>query len=397
MKYTLNRRIAAGFPRRVIAATAGVLSAGLLAVSVSACGPSQAPQAIIIAASATANEPAPELSADIVQMLQSAGAASTKATAYVVAPGTGQPTILPLTPRRADGQVDFGPTRSRVLAANVAAVQRAVEQEAAPGPFDLLNTMAAAARAAPPSATLVVISSGLSTAGGLDMRQVGWDANPQSVASQLKARGLLPDLAGYRVVFSGLADVADRQPALPLPQRTTLVAYWMAICRASGAASCVTDDLTRSDPPSHSTIGVPVVAVPTVTSVHGPGATTVTLPDSLLFSLNSATLLSSADSILQPIADQARDQHLQVSITGHASPDGGTAAYNEALSIRRAMAVRNRLLALGLPAGQIASVTGVGTAGEPPSACLVQGRLDEAICDQLRRVVVRLSAEVTNQ
>ena len=205
MKYTLNRRIAAGFPRRAIAAIGGLLSVGLLTVSVSGCGPSQTPQAIIIAASATANEPAPELSAGIVQMLQSAGVASTKATAYVVAPGTGQPTILPLTPRRADGQVDFGPTRSRVLAANIAAVQRVVEQEAAQGPFDLLNIMAAAARAAPPSATLVVISSGLSTAGGLDMRQVGWDAGPQSVASQLKARGLLPDLAGYRVVFSGLA------------------------------------------------------------------------------------------------------------------------------------------------------------------------------------------------
>jgi hypothetical protein len=118
MKYTLNRCIAAGFPRRAIVAIGGLLSAGLLAVSVSACGPSQAPQAIIIAASATANEPAPGLSAGIVQMLRSTGAASTKATAYVVAPGTGQPTILPLTPRRADGQVDFGPTRSRVLIAS---------------------------------------------------------------------------------------------------------------------------------------------------------------------------------------------------------------------------------------------------------------------------------------
>lgn len=76
-------------------------------------------------------------------MLRSAGAGSTKATAYVVAPGTGQPAILPLTPRRPGGQVDFGPTRSQVLAANVAAVQRSVEQEAAQGPFDLLNTTAA--------------------------------------------------------------------------------------------------------------------------------------------------------------------------------------------------------------------------------------------------------------
>ncbi len=108
--------------------------------------------------------------------------------------------------------MDFGPSRGQTLNANVAAVQRAVEQEAAPGPFDLLTTMAEASRAASPPATLILISSGLSTAGGLDLRQVGWDASPQSVAAQLKARGLLPSLAGYHVVFSGLADVAGGNP-----------------------------------------------------------------------------------------------------------------------------------------------------------------------------------------
>ena len=82
-------------------------------------------------------------------------------------------------------------------------------------PFDLLATIAAAIRAAPPPATLIVISSGLSTSGGLDLRQVGWDASPSSVAAQLKARGLLPDLAGYRVISLGWATL----PAASHPSR----------------------------------------------------------------------------------------------------------------------------------------------------------------------------------
>lgn len=394
MPYPPRRLVTAGFSK---AAAIWLLAAALLTGAVSACGPSQRPQSLIIAATATGNEPEPTLSANIVRMLRSAGSTSTEATAYVIAPGSGQPTAMTLTPRRPDGQVDFGPSRGKTLDTNVAVVQRTVEREAAPGPFDLLTTMAEAARAASPPATLILISSGLSTAGGLDMRQVGWDASARSVAAQLKARGLLPDLAGYHVVFSGLADVAGRQPALPLPQRTTLTGYWLAICQASGASSCTADEMTRPDPPSHSMVPVPVVRVPAVASVRGPGGIiTTSLPDALLFQFGSATLIPAADSVLAPIAGQARRQHLRVAITGHASPDGGTDAYNKALSARRADAVRDRLTALGLPAGQITQVTGVGTAGEPPSACLTQGHLDEAICAQLRRVVVVLSPAVVS-
>ena len=358
----------------------------------SACGPSPVPATFIVAPTATANEPTPALSADIVQMLQSAASASTNATAYIVAPATGQPVRIPLTPRRPNGQVDYGPTRGQHLAANIAAVQRVLDNEAARGPFDLLNTIAAAVRVAPPPATLIVLSSGLSTAGGLDMRQVGWDASPASVAAQLKARGLLPSLAGYRVIFSGLADTSGRQPALPLPQRRMLTAIWLAICEASGAASCSTDEMTRPDPPSRSTTPVPVVPVPTVRSVTGPGGTTTTIvPDALLFQFGSSTLLPTADSILRPVVTQARSHDLRVSVTGYASPDGGTTAYNIALSQRRAEAVGRRLHALGLPAAQIIEVTGVGTAGKTLAACLVQGQLDEAVCAQLRRVVITMS------
>ena len=347
---------------------------------------------IIITASDTANEPEPTLSVGVQQILRSSGLASTPASAYVVAPGATEPEIIPLTPYLANGQVDYGPTRVSTLNANISAVQQAMEHQAAQGPFDLLGTIAAAIRAAPPRATLIVISSGLSTAGGFDLRQVGWDANPSIIAAQLKARGLLPDLAGYQVIFSGLGDTAGRQPPLPLPQQTTLINYWDTICHASGAASCSVDDTDRPEPPSRSTISVPLVPVPVVISVRGPGDRMITtLPDALLFPFDSSTLIPSADTILRPLAQRADSQHQLVSITGYASPDGGTNGYNLALSARRANAVRNRLIALGLPTDQITQVTGLGTAGHSPAACLVQGQLDEAICAQLRRVVIVLS------
>ncbi len=365
-----------------------------LSLLLAACGksPVTTPDVIVIVPSATVNEPAPELSADNRGMIENAGATSTQADAYVVNPATGQPTEVPLTPRRADGQVEYGPRRGYLLDQNVSRVGQLLLQEAASGPFDLLNMIASAVRVTSPPGTLLIISSGLSTAGGFDLRLVGWDANPSSVAAQLKQRGLLPDLAGWRVIFSGLGDTAGRQPPLPLPQQTTLVSYWMAICRAAGAAACQTDQTTRPDPPSRSTTPVPVVPVPAVLSVRGPnGATGVSVPGDELFAFGSATLLPGADGILAPLAAKARSGHLLVTVTGYASPDGGSAAYNLALSRARALAVRARLVALGLPSGQITRVTGLGTDGKTTQACDVAGQFDEAVCAQLRRVVVLLT------
>lgn len=127
-------------------------------------------------------------------------------------------------------------------------------------------------------------------------------------------------------------------------------------------------------------------------SVRGPnGATGVSVPSDELFAFGRAVLLPGADSVLRPLAAKARSGHLLVTITGYASPDGGSVAYNLALSRARALAVRARLVALGLPAGQITRVTGLGADGKTAQACDVAGQFDEAICAQLRRVVVLLT------
>ena len=206
--------------------------------------------------------------------------------------------------------------------------------------------------------TLLVLSSGLSTAGGFDMRQVEWGADPHAVAVWLNRRGLLPRLAGWHVVFSGLADTAGRQPALPLPQRNALTRYWMTICQVAGAASCAVDAVTRPRPPARSTTPVPVVTFPRVTSFRGPQGQTTDVPADAFFSFDSARLLPGADAVLEPLAAEARAQSLQVTITGFASPDGGTDAYNLALSAARAQAVRTRLIALGVPAGLVVKTVG---------------------------------------
>jgi outer membrane protein OmpA-like peptidoglycan-associated protein len=295
-----------------------------------------------------------------------------------------------LTPRRADGEVDYGPDRNTELTANVNRVQQLLNTMAASGPFDLLTMIAQAVRVTSVPGTLLVLSSGLSTAGGFDMSQVGWGADPRTVALWLNHRGLLPRLADWHVVFSGLADAAGRQPALPLPQRTILTSYWLALCQVAGAASCAVDAVTRPEPPSHSTTPVPVVAFPQVRSFRSPQGQITDVPADAFFPFNSARLLPGADAVLGQLAAEARRQDLQVTITGYASPDSGTDAYNLALSAARAQAVKTRLIALGVPASLIVEAVGLGTAGQPRSVCYRQGQLDEAVCAQLRRVVITL-------
>ena len=396
---TLFRSVCAGFQRRVRGtaglsrAIAAALAAGTALLALTGCmtavSKADVADVIVIAATATANEPAPALSLADVTLLQTTAASSTSAVAFVVNPANGEPVQLALTPRRSDGQVEYGPRRPQILAQNVSRVESQIGHEAATGPFDLLNTMLAASRVSSPPATMLLLTSGVTTSGAFDLRKVGWGEPPDSAAAALKQRGLLPDLKGWTIIFSGLGETAGRQPALPLPQQTTLASYWLAICHAAGAAACRLDDSPRPVRGSYSTVPVPVVPVPAVQSIIGPhGQQQSLVPADLLFAFDSATLLPGADRYLAPIAARASAGSYSVAITGQASPDGGTASYNLRLSALRAQAVQRRLITLGLAAHQIAQVKGIGTAGQ---SCVAHGTLDETECAQLRRVVIKLS------
>jgi outer membrane protein OmpA-like peptidoglycan-associated protein len=369
---------------------------GLVAVTalsvLAGCMPASrasAPDAVVVAATATANEPAPVLSSADATLLRAIGESAAPAVAFVVDPATGRAVQLPLTPRRADGQVEYGPQRFQLLTQNVSRIGSRIGGEAATGPFDLLNTMLTASRVTPSPATMLLLTSGVTTSGGFDLRKVGWAEPPAQAAAALRQRGLLPNLAGWTVIFSGLGVTAARQPALPLPQQTTLASYWLAICHVAGAAACRVDDSPRPVRGSRSTVPVPVVPVPVVQSITGPdGKQQSIIPADLLFAFGSAALLPAADTFLVPIAARARAGRYTLSITGQASPDGGSAPYNLRLSALRAQAVERRIITLGLAADQIAQVTGIGTDGR---SCTAGGALDESKCAKLRRVVITLT------
>ena len=126
---------------------------------------------------------------------------------------------------------------------------------------------------------------------------------------------------------------------------------------------------------------VPLPAIKTASLV-------TSMSDTLLFPSGSAALAPSAYALLRPLAQQARSQHLAVSITGYASP-GGTTTQDLVLSERRAAVIRDQLMALGVPAVQITQVSGDGAPRQLLNAC----RLDETKCAGLRRVVIVLSPE----
>lgn len=389
--------------RSVIAATLALswmplATAGCgLAMDPGADGPETGDQgeAVVIVASGTSNEPAPGLSDGISAVLRRAAVGSTPAVAVLVSPQA-IPSRLPLTPRRANGRVEYGPGRTAMIEDNLAQIADALARMAATAPrFDLLAQLSSAARAWPRPATLVVVSSGLSSSGALDLRQVGWAAQPGAVARQLAARGFLPRLGGWRILLSGLGSVAGPQPALPEPCRTKLESYWKEVCKASGGASCTVDDSLRLDRPPLGRVPVPIVPVPTVSSVTGAAARqdpTIHIPAALLFDLDRAALRVGTDAVLRRVAVALASSRVRVMVVGHADASSGTRAHNRALSLARARAVASRLIDLGVPAAAIVSVRGVGSDDHPLAAELTAGHPDPAKIDGWRRVDLHLMA-----
>ena len=133
-KFTLVQASSAGIQRRVLplfrittgrpasprppltTSLARVMAAGLAAAAVllglagcmTAVSKADTADAIVIAATATANEPAPALSTANAGLLQTAGESRTPAVAFVLNPATGQAAQFPLTPAGRTGRSSTG-------------------------------------------------------------------------------------------------------------------------------------------------------------------------------------------------------------------------------------------------------------------------------------------------
>jgi hypothetical protein len=217
---------------------------------------------------------------------------------------------------------------------------------------DLLGALHRAAEAVagePGLRTLVVLDSGLSTAGPLTFTTPGmFDAQPQEVADALRDGQQLPDLSGVRVVFHGLGDTAEPQQPLDPIRRAQLVNIWSAVVRTAGAASIQVEGKPLG--------GEPVPGLPPVARIEtGPGyrceGTTMTLTGGpFAYRPNTDEFIDPAATLnaLRPVAEQVRAGRIDSVLFGTTAAVGDPADQIR-FSDERAQAVADLLIELQVP------------------------------------------------
>lgn len=348
-----------------------------------------APQTFVITATGGTNEPRPTLGQEGQHLLQAAAGQSADAKAYVLLPGHATPEVVELTPLLSDGSVDYGVDAEKREADAVRKIENLISEAAAPGPVDAVATVDRAARVTKGPATLLLITSGLSVHGAVDERRLGFVADPKQIFAGLREEDALANLTGWKILVSSFG--ATMLPQAPLSQfaLTRLEGQWMAICHATSATSCRIDDAVVPAKPSRSKVPEPTIAIPAVRSiVSRSGRTATIIPTGILgFNLNSPNLdPATADPVLQPLVNRAMRYHFKVSVVATASPEPYVG--NQELSNERAANTADRMETLGLPAGQVVQVQGLGTAGRTLSACMVDGFLSEDTCSLFRVVTI---------
>jgi outer membrane protein OmpA-like peptidoglycan-associated protein len=226
---------------------------------------------------------------------------------------------------------------------------------------DLLGALDLAARSIasqPGQHTIVVVDSGLSTVSPLDFRTPGLlDADPAELAESLKTAGELPDLHGVHVVFQGLGDTAPPQEKLRRSQRTNLVEIWTAIVQAAGGYG----DVEQSPLQGESAAGLPTVAVvPFDDGLSCTGGIITLTGGDVGFKPDSADFRDreAARATVRSIAEQMKLDGVTATLTGMTAKVGAGSGVE--LSERRAEAVRDLLVELGVPADRL-TTRGLGS------------------------------------
>jgi outer membrane protein OmpA-like peptidoglycan-associated protein len=248
--------------------------------------------------------------------------------------------------------------------------------------LDLLETISHAVRGNG-TGTLVLVSSGLSTRGDLDLRQIGWNADPQALALRLRTDGALPNLTGWNVTFVGLGNSETYKSFLDSAYdnslndqfiyRSKLTDYWKTILSTAGASSV---NVTSTDAPTSRSPST-LTDTPTIFSIS--------------FVANSAELAPDDEAYIRALGTKIYIiliDHLdrKVTIAGYtADAPGSTPAGRQEMSLARARTVAGLLATAGIPTERM-----VVTEGSTNTSAIQNGVFDEGIAAQMRRVDITL-------
>lgn len=232
---------------------------------------------------------------------------------------------------------------------------------------DMLSALSLAANSlahASGDRTILVVDSGMSTAGAMAFQNTGLlepHADVDAMVERVRSAGALPDLTGVTVRWFGLGSVEDPQPLLDTAAKSRLKNLWTKLIAAANG------EVVFDDTPMMKVTGDDLPTVPEVTPVPV-GAFELGAAPSLEMSLPDTEVGFEADvdvlrneevakSRIQEAAAQIRSSGVsEVRVTGCTS-SWGTAEHRQDLSERRAEVVAGLLENNGV---KVTSITGRG-------------------------------------
>ena len=232
---------------------------------------------------------------------------------------------------------------------------------------DMLSALSLAASSlahASGDRTILVVDSGMSTAGAMAFQNTGLlepHADVDAMIERMRSAGALPDLTGVTVRWFGLGSVEEPQPLLDTAAKSRLKNLWTKLITAANG------EVVFDDAPMMKDIGDDLPAVPEVTPVPV-GAFELGAAPSLEMSLPDTEVGFEADvdvlrneevakSRIQEAAAQIRSSGVsEVRVTGCTS-SWGTAEHRQDLSERRAEVVAGLLENNGV---KVTYITGRG-------------------------------------
>lgn len=215
--------------------------------------------------------------------------------------------------------------------------------------------------------TILILDTGLSTAGICDFNNNLLYADPEAIVSALEERDALPNLAGVRVIWQQLGDVALPQQNLSPRQLNQLMLIWTAIIQASGVTIEISDT-----PPSTVDFHGNLPIVSTVNLSSEPPITFIASQNTndlleepvflgerqVQFCGDSAEFADAdlAIETIRPIADYLCNQNdLNILLIGTTAGEGNS-AFSLSLSESSAFAVKQVLVSLGVNPERILTI-----------------------------------------
>lgn len=378
--------------------------AGMLALGVAACGSSDSstatsPEPVVISgtelaefdglalvAGGTSNVPAAELPDELTpaveEFLLSGG------EPVVISPSA-EPQIVDadLLPIPENGTASGNANRAKK---NIGRIEVALQRPATAGGLSAFNAilMAVDAMSDAKQPLVVVITSGLDTAGSMDATGGLFQLTPDEIANHVSEQNPGRDLSSLQVVLVGIGYTADPQVALTPAQRQLVTEAWRRSLEALGATVYV------SESPSTAEAAASDWAVP-VTDFSDPcvaGVESLTYSfdsSSMSFAPASATLPDNAATALVGVVAAAADAvEAAIEVVGHTDAQG-TDEENLALGQARAEAVA-AYLRTQLPSAAI-TATSEGEHAPRVSEAGLSGQLLDNARTVNRRVELHVS------